>query len=247
MDSELLALLGLTVFLAYTVFGLTGFGAAVVAVPIMVQFVPLQVAVPLVVLFDLLCTSWVGARNWRHVSAAELRRMFPTMLIGIGVGATILSDLGPKWPLVSLGVFVLLVALRNLAAPNGAPAGRIGGHWAIPFGIVGGVFSALFGTGGPIYTIYLSRRLVDLNQFRATISVVILAGSIIRAATFGTAGLYDKEPVLTAALGLLPFCVVGVFIGSRLRTRVAPVRLRKGISVLLAAAGAGVLYRGIVS
>lgn len=247
MNGELVAFLGPTVFLAYAVFGLTGFGAAMVAVPIMVQFVPLMFAVPLVLLFDLLCTSWVGARNWRHVSTAELRRMFPTMLMGIVVGTTVLSGLGPKWPLVSLGTFVLLVSARNLVGSSGGAINRFDGRWAMPFGLIGGVFSALFGTGGPIYTIYLSRRLPDLKQFRATISVIILSSGIIRVVAFGMAGLYAKDSILLTALGLLPFCLAGLYIGSRLSTCVAPERVKKWTFVLLAAAGAGVLYRGIVS
>jgi len=45
--------------------------------------------------------------------------------------------------------------------------------WAMPAGLVGDTFSALFGTGGPIYTMYLSRRLDNSDEFRSTISSVI--------------------------------------------------------------------------
>lgn len=247
MSTELLLLLGPLVLLGYTVFGLTGFGSAVIVVPIMVHVVPLHVAVPLIVLFDLLCTFWVGVRHWRHVSIIELRRMFPAMLLGIAVGTTLLADLGPKWPLIALGVFVLLVAVRNLTVSGAGGYREIGSRWAHPFSLVGGVFSALFGTGGPIYTIYLARRLPDLSQFRATISVIILSGSIIRTVTFASAGFYSQDMILDAALALLPFCLLGLLIGSRLRRFIPPESLRTGISVLLAVAGAGVLYRGLVS
>lgn len=247
MNIELLLVLGPVVFMAYAVLGLTGFGSAVIAVPIMVHFVPLQVAVPLIVLFDLLCTFWVGLRNWRLVSGTELWRIFPTMFIGIAIGTTILADVGPKWPLLALGTFVLLVAVHSLITSGAAPAARIGGIWAMPSGLVGGVFSALFGTGGPIYTIYLVRRLPDINQFRATISVVILSGCIVRTVTFASAGLYSTDRVLSAAMALLPFCLLGLFAGSRLRTRIPPGRVRTGISLVLVVAGIGVLYRGLVS
>ena len=61
-----------------------------VAVPILAQFMPLSVAVPLVVLFDLACTALVGGRNWRQVSRVELARLFPWMLLGIFLGVTLL-------------------------------------------------------------------------------------------------------------------------------------------------------------
>ena len=75
MPLESLAIAAPVIFLAYAVFGMTGFGAAMVAVPLLVQFMPLQFAVPLVVLFDLACTALVGGSNWRRVSLVELKRL----------------------------------------------------------------------------------------------------------------------------------------------------------------------------
>ena len=103
----------------------------------------------------------------------------------------------------------------------------------------GGVFSALFGTGGPIYTIYLSRRIAALDAFRATISVVILASGVVRAGAFAAAGLYGQPAMLKSAALLLPVALAGLYAGSRLRTRVAPARLQRLIFLLLAVAGAG--------
>nr|MBP6706423.1 sulfite exporter TauE/SafE family protein [Achromobacter sp.] len=158
MPADLIALAAPVVFTAYVVFGMTGFGAAMVAVPILAQFMPLSFAVPLVVLFDLACTALVGGRNWRQVSRVELARLFPWMLLGICLGVTLLRNAGARWPLIVLGCFVLTVCARGLRGGRGASQEPLPTPWALPFGVFGGVFSALFGTGGPIYTIYLSRR-----------------------------------------------------------------------------------------
>ena len=181
---------------------MTGFGAAMVAVPILAQFMPLSVAVPLVVLFDLACTALVGGRNWRQVSRVELARLFPWMLLGIFLGVTLLRNAGARWPLIVLGCFVLTVCARGLKGGRGASQEPLPTPWALPFGVFGGVFSALFGTGGPIYTIYLSRRIAALDAFRATISVVILASGVVRAGAFAAAGLYTQPAMLKA----LPCC-----------------------------------------
>ncbi|MGO4610381.1 TSUP family transporter, partial [Variovorax sp. 2RAF20] len=95
---------------------MTGFGSAMVAVPMLVQFIPLQVAVPLVVLFDLVATSMVGGKNWGSVSTLELKHLLPPMLLGIAIGVVVIHNVGPRWPLVGLGVFVLVVSVRNLLA-----------------------------------------------------------------------------------------------------------------------------------
>lgn len=247
MPPDTLACAAPVVLVAYVVFGMTGFGAAMVAVPLLVQFMPLPFAVPLVVLFDLACTALVGGSNWRRVSLVELKRLFPWLLLGIALGVTLLHNAGARWPLILLGSFVLAVCIKGLRGARAKPSAPLNTCWALPFGVFGGIFSALFGTGGPIYTIYLSRRLDALDQFRATISVVILASGIIRAAAFGAAGLYAQPEILSAAAVLLPVALIGLYGGSRLRARVSPELLKRAIFVLLAIAGAGAIYRGWVS
>ncbi|ADP14495.1 hypothetical protein AXYL_01152 [Achromobacter xylosoxidans A8] len=247
MPPDSLVVAAPVVLAAYVVFGMTGFGAAMVAVPVLVQFMPLQFAVPLVVLFDLACTALVGGSNWRRVSLVELKRLFPWLLLGIGLGVTLLHNAGARWPLILLGSFVLAVCIKGLRGARAKAAAPLNTFWALPFGVFGGIFSALFGTGGPIYTIYLSRRLDALDQFRATISVVILASGLIRAAAFGAAGLYAQPEILSAAAVLLPVALIGLYGGSRLRARVSPELLKRAIFLLLAIAGAGAIYRGWVS
>ena len=230
------------VLAAYTIFGLTGFGSAVVAVPILVHFVPLTFAVPLVLLLDLVATFAVGALNWRLVERAELLRLLPFMLAGIAAGATMLVSVEPRWLLLALGVFVLANALWNLVRP--VQPRRVSALWSLPAGVAGGVFSALFGTGGPIYTTYLARRVAGAS-FRATISCIILMSAVIRLATFGSTGLLQQEGLLLHWLWLLPVCALGVFAGSRLHARLAPARVRQALFALLAASGAGVIVRAL--
>lgn len=246
MPVELIALAAPVIFLAYMVFGLTGFGSAMVSVPVLVQFMPLQFAVPLVVLFDLACTALVGVSNWKRVSVSELKRLFLWMSIGIILGVTVLHKANAKWPLILLGCFVVAVCVKGLRHGQGRHS-PMAERWAIPFGLFGGMFSAMFGTGGPIYTIYLSRRFTAMDQFRATISVVILCSGVIRAAAFGATGLYAQSGILLTAAALLPVCLIGLFSGSRLRSRVSPETLRRFIYILLAIAGAGAIYRGWIT
>lgn len=245
--TEIIAFSAPVLLVAYSVFGMTGFGATIISVPILIQVIPLQFAVPLSVLFDMTCTAVIGGSNWRLVSLPEMKRLFPWMLIGIALGTILLDRLGTRWPLIALGGFVLAVCARGLLAGKAAPKPSMQPFWALPFGLIGGVFSALFGTGGPIYTIYLARQLTDVDRFRATIAVVILISGITRVITFGSAGFYTQDSILLVAAALLPIALLGAFVGSKLRTRVSQVLLKKLIFVLLVAAGASALFRGLAS
>jgi len=69
----LLLLAPVVVTLAYTVFGLTGFGAAAISVPLLAHLLPVSFLVPLIVLLDIVASTSLGARHREHVSWAELR------------------------------------------------------------------------------------------------------------------------------------------------------------------------------
>ena len=59
---ETFALAALIVTGAYVIFGLTGFGSTVVAVPLLALVLPLKFAVPLMMMLDLAATFLLGAR-----------------------------------------------------------------------------------------------------------------------------------------------------------------------------------------
>lgn len=243
MDLSLPAWLGIAaiVFTAYTVFGLTGFGSSIVAVPVLVQFVPLSFAVPLVLLLDLAATLAVGAGNWKQISRTELLRLLPYMLVGVAIGAIALVGVPARWLLLALGVFVLANATWSLVAPPARHPIRT--VWVVPAGLVGGVFSALFGTGGPIYTLYLARRLDDLGVLRATMSAVVLVSALCRLVAFASVGLLQQDNLLRSGLWLLPVCAAGVFAGSRLRGVMPPARIKQALFVVLMLGGVGAILR----
>nr|WP_315593880.1 sulfite exporter TauE/SafE family protein [uncultured Cupriavidus sp.] len=245
MGTEHYAVLGATVAGAYTVFGLTGFGAAMVAVPILVQFIPLQFVVPMLLLLDLVTTALVGMRNWNSVSRPELLRLLPFMMVGVALGTTVLAKVESRWLLIALGLFVLMMTGRALLKSS-ARTEEVARGWSVPAGVVGGVFSALFGTGGPVYTMYLSRRLPQMDAFRSTIAAVILFSALVRLAAFAGSGLLQQGDLLRSAAFAMPFSLVGLAIGSRLRRKISADAVRRALLIFLCASGVSVLCRGLL-
>ena len=245
MGAEHYAILGATIAGAYTVFGLTGFGAAMIAVPILVQFFPLQVVVPMLLLLDLVATTVVGLHNWNSVSRTELLRLVPFMMVGVALGTTVLAKVESRWLLVGLGLFVLAMTARTLMASSARMDCAAKG-WSVPAGVIGGVFSALFGTGGPVYTMYLSRRLPEIDKFRSTIAAVILFSAVMRLLAFAGGGLLQQEELLRSAVFAMPFGLVGLTAGSRLRRHISADAVKRALLVFLCASGASVLVRGLM-
>src|SRR5664279_894147 len=153
-----IAAAAVVVTLAYTVFGLTGFGAAIVGVPLLAHFFPIRFAVPMMLVFDLCAGLLLGLRNRRDVDRRELLRLAPFVAIGMVLGVTALVHAPERWLLGVLGAFVFSYAAWSLL--NRAALLPISARWVVPAGMAGGVFTALYGSGGPIYTVYLARSRV---------------------------------------------------------------------------------------
>jgi uncharacterized membrane protein YfcA len=240
---ETVALLGLIIILAYTVFGLTGFGSAITAMPMLVQVIPLKMAVPLMLVFDLACALLLGLKNWRVVDRKELWRLVPFMLVGMGVGIVTLVKAPERLLLLTLGVFILSYSAWSLLLHREPQP--VGKAWSMPFGVVGGMFTAMFGTGGPFYTIYLARRLDDKLILRATISAVIFFSGLSRAVLFTGAGLYHQHSVLQLALLLLPCALGGLYIGNHLHKRLPAQRVVQLIWAILIVGGVSLIWRNL--
>jgi uncharacterized membrane protein YfcA len=238
---ETVALLGLIIILAYTVFGLTGFGSAITAMPMLVQVIPLKMAVPLMLVFDLACALLLGLKNWRVVDRKELLRLVPFMLVGMGVGIVTLVKAPERLLLLTLGIFILSYSAWSLLLRREPKP--VGTAWSMPFGVVGGIFTAMFGTGGPFYTIYLARRLDNKLILRATISAVIFFSGLSRAVLFTGAGLYHQHALLQLALLLLPCALGGLYIGNHLHSRLPAERVVQVIWAILIVGGVSLIVR----
>ncbi len=229
------------VALAYVVYGLTGFGASIIAIPFLAHVFPLRFAVPMMLLFDIGAGLLLGLRHHRIVDRRELLRLAPWLLVGMAVGLTLLVQAGERWLLLLLGVFVLAYASWSLFSR--AAVQPVSTRWSVPAGLIGGAFTAMFGTGGPIYTIYLARRLPDKNVLRASISLLIFCAALVRLGLFTGSGLYRQPGLLPLALMLMPAAYLGFRGGSHLHARLPPQRAVQAVWALLILGSLSLLAR----
>jgi uncharacterized membrane protein YfcA len=240
---HMLVAVPLIVLLGYTIFGATGFGSSIISVPGLAHFFPLTFTVPLVTTTDALAASMTAFRLRRYVAWREVLRLLPAMLIGIGLGATLLLNLPPGPALLALGLFaatygtyVLVGARRLRSAP---------GWLAWPIGVIGGVFSALFGTGGPVYIVYQSARIPDKSSLRATSAIVVAVSVWIRVGLFIATGLLLNTPLLALVVALLPVMVLGLWLGNRLHHALSGTGVLRLIATLLVGNGIALVIRAI--
>jgi uncharacterized membrane protein YfcA len=229
--------------MAITINGISGFGSALVTIPLLAHLLPLQAVVPLVVMVDFLATLTNGVRFRTHVEVAELKLLIPSAVIGILSGVTLLATLPKHAAVLMLGSLVTLYgAYRLLGRPSTRPVSRL---WGIPAGLVGGLTGGLFGVGGPIYATYLAARIHDAARMRATLSAVFSFSTGLRLTVYLIAGLLLESTVWWAFLLLLPAMPVGLFFGHRLHARLTPGQIGRFISILLVASGLSLLWKAL--
>jgi len=239
-----LAALVVAAFAGSVIFGVTGFGAALVTVPIATHFVPLPFALALFVLMDLANAYRIGFENPKHAVRQEWTRLVPTILVGTVAGVTLLVNLPRQAATLALGVFVFLFALYSLAS-NAESRRIVSAHWAYLAGFAGGLTSTLFGAGGPPYAMYLSHRGLAKEQYRATMGFATLTSISLRAVAFLATGILLDLKVWIYAAAIVPAGLAGLWAAGHLFRRISRETLMRTVALMLLASGTSLIVRAI--
>ncbi len=220
---------------AYFIRGITGFGSGLISVPLLALSQPLQFAIPLVLALDFTASVVLGSTNNKKANWGEIRILLPAGMIGACIGAYALLTLPTTPVLLTLGAFTMFFGFRNIFGLQ--PVGQLSRAWAIPAGLAGGGAGALFGTGGPPYIMYLTRRLLDKGEVRATFSWLFAIEGGFRLAIFLFAGLLlDTKLQIAYVLGLIPVAA-GLYIGNKVHLDITSEGMLRVVGALLVLSG----------
>jgi uncharacterized membrane protein YfcA len=244
IDPVELAALMAAAFVGSVVFGITGFGTALVTVPFATHFVSLPFALALFVLLDLANSSRIGFEKPKNAVRAEWTRMVPTILLGTIAGVTLLVNLPRQAATLALGVFVIAFALYSLAS-RADTRRRLGTGWAYLAGFAGGITSTLFGAGGPPYAMYLSHRGLSKEQYRATLGLSTLTSISLRTIAFFLTGILLDWKVWLYALAVVPAGLIGLWAANHLFRRMSRDTLMRAVALMLLASGVSLLLRAL--
>ena len=238
------AALAAIAFLGALIFGTTGFGAALVTMPLATHLVSLQFALALFVLVDLAAALMVGLENPKNAVRSEWTRLVPMIIVGTALGVTLLVNLPRAAGMLLLGAFVLGFAVYTLLPHRGHRV--VDSRWGWVAGLAGGITSTLFGAGGPPYAIYLSQRGLTKEQFRATLGLATLTSISLRLVAFLITGVLLDPAVWMKAAFAVPACLFGIWIARRIFRRISRELLMRAVSVLLLFSGASLISRALL-
>ena len=204
--------------LAGIVTGLTGFGLALISVPLfLLVYDPTTVVVVTAVLSVAINTAVV----WDSWHEARRRLAFTLLipaLVGIVVGVEVLRVIDPDYVRLVVGalvVFSALLLVRDVRLP-GADT-----RWGtLIAGSVSGMLSTSTGLAGPPVVLLLASRGLPKHEFRGTSALYFLPMSVAGIAVLTLRGLVDASEVPLGLL-LVPAAIVGKVLGTALLKRVS--------------------------
>ena len=238
------AALAAIAFLGALIFGVTGFGAALVTIPLATHLVPLKFALALFVLADLGAALMVGLENPKNALRAEWTRLVPMILAGSALGVTLLVNLPRAAGMLLLGLFVLWFAILTLVRRTQTRI--VSPRWAWVAGFAGGITSTVFGAGGPPYAIYLSQRGLTKEQFRATLGFATLTSISLRLCAFLATGLLLDPRVWLQALAVVPACLCGIWVARKIFLRISREALMRVVALALLVSGTSLIFRAVL-
>lgn len=241
MSGVELAVVAGAVFVAALVQVLSGFGFALLSVPMMTLAVDVKEAVVISTLMGMSMSSWQAWHGRAHTDRAAARHMVIGAYLGMPFGLVVYLTVDDHVLRFLLGIAVLVAVVLLAIRLDLRHAGTSLDTGA---GFVSGVLNTSLSTNGPPLVFALQARHLAPDAFRATINTVFAFSNIFGVTLFVASGRVTRDGVVAAAIAI-PSLLVGQLIGLPLRRHVAGERFRTLVLLLLTAAALSAIISAV--
>lgn len=221
-------------FLAAFTQAISGFGSALVGMPLLSQLTGVKIGAPLMAFVSMaLNVSMLliqrQAFRWRDIG-----KLLVAAMIGIPIGLVGIGLLNERIVSVGLGVLLIGYGLYAWLTPRlpelKHPA------WSYAFGFASGLLAGGYNVGGPPAVIFAECKRWEPDEFRSNLQALFLMENIIVLA--GHVYRQDFTPEVVNLLWIaVPALVVGIVLGVVLDRFIPDALFRKIVLVLLLGLG----------
>lgn len=242
---SVLELIGIASAMAIAAFvqSISGFGLALLSVPLMSLFTDVRLSAVVVNLIGLVTTSAQAWKEREHADAPLAVRVTVAAIIGMPLGLVAFLFMSETYLKVGLGIVVLFVTLLLMRGFTLRSTTRTA-DWLL--GGASGALSTSVGTNGPPLVFLFQARQMPQEIFRATISRVFILSNIVTVIIFASAGKITVDSIVAAAVSL-PVLVIAISAGFWTRRFVNQQRFRILVLTLLVISGLSTIVSAIFS
>ena len=194
--------------------GLTGFGLALVSVPLLSLLLDVKQAVPLAGLFGWMITFPLVYKMRQHVQWRTCLIMVAGSLPGSWLGANLLKLMPAKWILVAMGVVLIASSIHSLRKKKGTTGGESSTPLSALAGFFSGTLGASVGEPGPPVIAYSSMQPWTADQVKASLLFFFMLQMVGAIIGFWSKELLTREVFSLFAWGI-PSFLVGLMAGMK--------------------------------
>jgi len=220
-------------FVAGLARGFSGFGSALIFIPLASSIIGAKLASPLLLVIDFVAAAPLIPNGWRHADRRDVGTMLLGSLIGVPIGAwalTQMDGLAVRWMIVAL-IVPMLALLMSGWRYRGTPTMAV----TAAVGAIAGFFNGVAQVGGPPIVLYWLRDTTAARIVRANIIIYFAAASILTTISYLIGGV-----LTTAVIGLAvltgPAFGVGLWLGSQMFGLASEQTFRRACYALIALA-----------
>lgn len=227
--------------------GATGFGAPIIAVPLLAIYFDTPFAVTIFSIPNLLPNVWQFWGYRKHSHSRQFTALFALSgAVGAGVGTFLLANVNADTLALVLAFIILAYIGFRLFHPSWALAHKTGLRLCFPIGVVAGTLQGSAGLSAPVSITFLSFLNLEREQFIVTISAFFVALGLVQIPMLVGYGMLNSETAALSALALIP--LMGAMpVGRRLGQRLSKERFNQIVLVLLSILGAKLFWDSFTS
>lgn len=228
-------LIGIAIAISIAAFvqSISGFGLALLSVPLMSLFTDVRLAVVVVNLIGLVTTSAQAIKERQHADVTLANRITVAAIVAMPLGFVAFVFLSEAVLKLGLGIVVLVITFHLMRGFTMVSTSRAM-DWI--FGGISGALSTSVGTNGPPLVFLFQARQLPQEKFRATISRVFIFSNIVTVAIFAFAGKITQDALL-AFIVAVPALVASIAVGFWARKFIDQKRFRILVFSLLIISG----------
>lgn len=201
-----------TVFLVAVLRGFTGFGFALVAVPLLSLALAPVMAVPLVLLLEVVASLQLLPAIWRQAQWRAVLLLACGAVFGTPIGLYALAVLPPET--MRLAIALVVLATAGLMAAGLRFRGRPSRGTTMSAGLASGILNGGAAMSGPPIVLYFLASPATASISRASLVLYFLLADLFGVGLAAASGLVTGGVLLLTAL-LLPGLFLGQAIGAR--------------------------------
>ncbi|MCL5991084.1 MAG: sulfite exporter TauE/SafE family protein [Bacteroidetes bacterium] len=220
----------------------SGFGDALIAMPLMALLIDIKIATPIVAFMGFAVSVFILLGNRQKQDLSKIWQLVVFSIIGIPIGLLFLKGINENVVKIVLALILIIYSLFSLTYPKLYLKTN---KSAFAFGIVSGILGGAYNTNGPPIIMYGTLRKWTPEEFRLLLQGVFLPTNMFIIMGHGFAGLWTGD-VVKVMLYALPTVMVATIIGNLLNKKIPAEKFEKLIYYFLIVIGLVLLIQAVI-